>query len=430
MANSTNGLDGAMMTFDASQLNSVLAEYLLPNTVVLFIYMVVGLLGNITVILMYTYRIKANKDDRFFIPFLAFFDLLACTIGCTFAISLNLLPIQFMSDVKCKVLWYLNMCTTLNATLMLIVIAVQRYLKVCRPFGAQMTLRKKHIALAVVLLTSSVTAVPATFFYGEIEVVNRQTNVTGFRCGRYNSDQLSSYLSAFNIVLLLMAIFGISSITFLYIQVGRSIYRQVNFRQRFRSSAAVPTDKKPESSTPDSGVESDSNPKVSDVFYDANRREVDDALKNDKPDDRKYSKDSMFSDDEHEIALNNSLKKKNMDNQNREIDANRHRGNRKRKGSIFRVKGMDFNTCIRQYKYSFLFMVISSVFILSFTPRMVIMILEAMDKDFWDNLPDSYIRLCLFFYRLYILNNVINPFLYAAFDVRFRQEIKKLCQRS
>ena len=65
------------------------------------------------------------------------------------------------------------------AALMLVVIAVQRYLKVCRPFGAQMTLQRKYLAIIITIAVATVSAVPATFFYGEVEVFNRQTNITG-----------------------------------------------------------------------------------------------------------------------------------------------------------------------------------------------------------------------------------------------------------
>ena len=224
-----------------------------------------------------------------------------------------------------------------------------------------------------------------------------------------------------------MALGGISFITVLYINIGRSIYRQSNFRKRFRSSGAVSgfakSDKpKQEHSVQDSGVVSDGNNRTEDVFGDANHKEVSEEV-NDSgvSGNRKYSKDSVYSEDESVVKTKGKRKDERRESED-ELEVSR----RRRRSSVFRGKGLGFKASIRRYKYSVLFMIITLVFVVSYTPRMVLMILEAVNIDFWNNLPNEYIRLCLFFYRFYIINNITNPFLYAAFDVRFRTEIKKL----
>lgn len=57
--------------------NSTLLHQLLFNTVILWVYFAVGIVGNSVVLFFYSFRIKGKLEDRFLIPHLAFFDLLA-----------------------------------------------------------------------------------------------------------------------------------------------------------------------------------------------------------------------------------------------------------------------------------------------------------------------------------------------------------------
>ena len=84
-------------------------------------------------------------------------------------------------------------------------------------------------------------------------------------------------------------------------------------------------------------------------------------------------------------------------------------------------------THFSNHRCSWMFMLITVVFVLSFIPRITIMVMESLNINFWNELTDSEIVLYLFFYRVYLLTNITNPFFYGVFDKGLRRELRILC---
>lgn len=108
--------------------NSDYADKLLPTVVFQAIVCFVGLVGNILVLLVYILRMKASRDDRYFIPILAVFDLLASTVASVFYVFESMYFVDFPSSGLCKGMLYTMTATSGLSALLLIAIAVQRYL--------------------------------------------------------------------------------------------------------------------------------------------------------------------------------------------------------------------------------------------------------------------------------------------------------------
>lgn len=385
---------------DIYTLNSQRAEFLTVNTVILGVYLVIGVLGNSLVFYIYKFCITKHRTDRFFIPYLAVSDALSCIVGSGFGLALNLLPIRFSGDALCKGLWFLTKWSTLVSALMLLLIAIERYKKVCKPFGPQMTPLAKQLSMIALFVVSAILTFPTVFFHGEISFPARGTShLTGYRCGRNTFlTGLEGYFTTYNVVLSAVAFTGITAVTVLYVFVGKTIFKQTKFRSRFASSPR----KSYISPKSDSGVVSDGN---DDVF-------LENSVKgNEENKARKDSADSFYSTDDELESTDADLPRQKSSN------------NPRKKSIISHVYTV--SQVLRKFKISILFMCITLVFILTFTPRLVIMISEATNKGYWSGLTDNQIRASLFFYRFYIVNNIVNPFLYAAFDSRFKQEVKK-----
>lgn len=385
---------------DIYTLNSQRAEFLTVNTVILGVYLVIGVLGNSLVFYIYKFCITKHRTDRFFIPYLAVSDALSCIVGSGFGLALNLLPIRFSGDALCKGLWFLTKWSTLVSALMLLLIAIERYKKVCKPFGPQMTPLAKQLSMIALFVVSAILTFPTVFFHGEISFPARGTShLTGYRCGRNTFlTSLEGYFTTYNVVLSAVAFTGITAVTVLYVFVGKTIFKQTKFRSRFASSPR----KSYISPKSDSGVVSDGN---DDVF-------LENSVKgNEENKARKDSADSFYSTDDELESTDADLPRQKSSN------------NPRKKSIISHVYTV--SQVLRKFKISILFMCITLVFILTFTPRLVIMISEATNKGYWSGLTDNQIRASLFFYRFYIVNNIVNPFLYAAFDSRFKQEVKK-----
>lgn len=78
------------------------------------------------------------------------------------------------------------------------------------------------------------------------------------------------------------------------------------------------------------------------------------------------------------------------------------------------------------HKFTLMFMLITVIFLVCYIPKVIIMLLEARNTRFWEEFSDSGRAGMLFVYRMYIINNITNPIIYAFMDSQFSREIKKI----
>lgn len=73
-----------------------------------------------------------------------------------------------------------------------------------------------------------------------------------------------------------------------------------------------------------------------------------------------------------------------------------------------------------------MFMFIIVIFLICFIFKVIVMLMEVRDLLFWEKFLNLERFVLLFVYRIYILNNIINLFIYVFLDRRFLKEIKML----
>lgn len=101
MENQTNNLNRSR---SLDQENQIAIEYSLPFTIILIVYMCLGVLGNSAVLYIYLRKFKSYSDGRFFIPVLAVVDMTACVVNCSFHLSLTTSPLRYPSgNFGCKI---------------------------------------------------------------------------------------------------------------------------------------------------------------------------------------------------------------------------------------------------------------------------------------------------------------------------------------
>ena len=126
-------------TGSSDQWNQSVIVKLIPIYIILIIYLILGILGNSLVLFVYVRKFKTYSEGRYFVPVLAATDMLSCVVSSCGHASETLLPIIYKIDIACKIERYLRMVTTAFAMFTLVLIVIDRYLKVCRPYGRQMT---------------------------------------------------------------------------------------------------------------------------------------------------------------------------------------------------------------------------------------------------------------------------------------------------
>ncbi|CAC5377607.1 unnamed protein product [Mytilus coruscus] len=210
---------------------------LIPNMVILTLYLIAGIFGNGLVLYVYSFKLKSKTDDRYFIPCLALMDMVACVIGASFSIAVNANQFTFQSNLICKLMWSLNKFTSISSGLMLIAIAVQRYIKVCRPFKSVMSINSKRLAIKLIIAVSMLVVVPSGFLYGVNDelIENDGINITVYRC-TVDSDIDRRYDVGYSVFLLFFCFAGILAISILYFLIMKAIYTQESFWKRKRSN--------------------------------------------------------------------------------------------------------------------------------------------------------------------------------------------------
>ena len=380
MENSTERL-GDIRTVD--EWNHDLASELVADTGCLAIYLVIGGIGNALIICTYAKRPRLNNEDRFFIPILAIIDLTACIMNCSFSMSINLLPVKYNSDIACKIMWFLAMFTTGNSALTLMLIAVHRYLKLCKPFGRQITHKWKKIYLAIILSAMVIIALPCFAFYGSAEVKHPEADLTGRRCTSVTAG-LPKVALVYK-VLLFLIIFGILVVlVVLYSLIGRVLFKQAKFSWKLNFT------KETTPNTSDSGI-----------------CETDD-------ENRKSTRDHVNT-GLHQESVRESVPHPQCC------------GNRQSTAADLRLQ----KHRSPGYHVTIMFMIIAGVFVICFIPKLTMMIWESRKIDFWLSLTSSELGGYRFLYTFFIINFITNAFVYGFMDKKFQTEFKKwICRRA
>lgn len=192
MINSTVNVNGSR-TLD--QWNQELVVTLIPVSIILVIFMILGTMGNGTVHFIYHRKFQTYTEGRFFIPILAVADLVACVVNCACHLSETILPVMYISNIGCKINRYLCMVTTASSINLLLLIAVFRYLKICKHSQRQMYLKWQKLSVIIIIVSVSIISLPYCVVFGSAEVISEDGNLTGHRCTGVSGGQPKLALS-------------------------------------------------------------------------------------------------------------------------------------------------------------------------------------------------------------------------------------------
>ncbi|XP_061184399.1 nematocin receptor 2-like [Saccostrea echinata] len=349
-------------TFDLDDWNEEYIKRYTASTVILSIYLLFGVVGNLTVLIIYSTKMHSKQDDRYFIPFLAGVDFVGCVVSTSEILIENNEPYKYPGNFTCKSLHMSACASIVSSTFMLLVIAIQRYQKICRTFGFQMNLSFKRIAASLIISLACGFALPITFLYGIVEVYHPTKNITGFRCGPVpNTD---TFREIYQGIIITAEASSVICMSVLYALVGYTLVKKMKYPKKSTHSVAL-------KSIPSSKVE--------------------------KSTEETETFDTIT---ETKTIENMESKKKS-----------------KCPPKTKRSKGLTGK------QYSLMFMVISLVSILCFFPPWIFMILETQDKTFWNHLSFQEAQVFNIIRGMFILNFVVNPFIYGFFDSKFRGKI-------
>ncbi|CAC5396154.1 unnamed protein product [Mytilus coruscus] len=358
------------------------------HDVFLIIYFIVGVFGNAMVLIVYQTKFRKESDSRYFIPILALVDLLATLLRVPFELWRTILPVNFQDINACRYLWFAVNIFTFSSIYFLGIITLQRYLKVCRPFGPQLTLRWRRVSLVIVFLLAAGTGAPFVIWDEILEVPNPALNVTGYICAadvfevNENSDSILGFICfiSFVIVSVMMELIILNSL------IARRIFiliRNNNARKNSTKLARSNVSKERSGSTFYVVQEGTS-------MTEANSTDF--SITNNEQETRQ---------EKVEVPLSNYSKANKATSENQEPASSR--------------------------KFSYMFMVISLAFILSYLPQIFLLFSLIKDRYFWIKISQTETIVFKFIDHMTTVNNIVNPYVYGFFDQKFRASAKTLC---
>ncbi|CAC5397806.1 CCKAR [Mytilus coruscus] len=360
-----------------SEWNDEITTSLIPNIIVLSVYLVLGICGNFIVLLVYAFQIKRPSDERYFIPVLAAFDMIATLYLTVNYIFQCLNQVTFSNDFVCKILAFCTGLTTFNPISILVIIAVQRYMKICFPFKQSMSILMKRSSLVFTNVISLLYAIPLPFVYGSVHYRSVKYGISGTRCGRLKEGH--PFMSNLHAIVACVLVFVVViTLTILYGRIGYTVFHNLEMKKRFTRD--------------EKNIETNSEG-VSTEVRDDDITTTTDKTSNLSPD--KYDGQRPMETNEKTTASKRRRK------HNRRVS----------------------------HKLTIMFLVITVVFLFCFLPKVTILLLEGMYANFWEQLSILQRPVVMFLYNMFIINNIVNPIIYAFMDIKFRNEAAILLKR-
>lgn len=106
-------------------LNAKEAREHVGGVVFVTILMVLGIIGNVHVLVVYAFRMKPS-NHRIFILVLAAIDFTTCVVGMPFILVDLRHPLTFTLTAACKILRFINYFIASSSFMLMVVIAAER----------------------------------------------------------------------------------------------------------------------------------------------------------------------------------------------------------------------------------------------------------------------------------------------------------------
>ena len=405
------------------ELNERYANALIPVSVLLGIFAVTGILGNILVLAVFTAASQyKNNNFRIFVICLAIIDLITCVSLVPAEMAKIRSHFSFPSATPCKVKCFFNTFGTAAAAFVLLVISVDRFRKVCQPLKRQIVPEQAVKILVAVLIMAFLLSFPAPILCG-ISTANKtnmyNTTTTVYMCTAEKKYQKSVwrwlYKSSLTVCLIIVSV----ALIVMYSLIGRTVIRH----WRSRSSSGSVRFELNKSDEASNRVEID---RLTDDVFTPNDIAV---LKNTP----KVSKNDNVNGKGNKtgkggkgwiprkassISLNSSSVKG--------VSFPRSSDARKGSDASFRAHAMRRRSSTTgpgkvPYK-TLIWLILTLVFICTY---LLYAILSFLVPEIYKMSPGKFMVYSLF-YRLYFINNTINAAVYGLLDKRFQNSCKRL----
>lgn len=368
----------------AEEINEEFMNAVMPVIVFVSLEIIFGFFGNVLVLYVYLFRYH-RCNFRYFVLCLAIIDITSCLT--TMPGELVNLIYWYIYPVReiCKVKSFFNVFTACAEGLCLLVIAIDRYRKVCRPFWWQVTPNSAMCLCAVIYTTAFILASPYIFLWGTSTHYYKYKNitVTVTTCGKDSEFKNTVYPLTYSIVVEVIMSCTLIAMLILYIFTAQRLLKK---QKRLDSCLKTPT------SAIAGFQRSTSNDDTGSAECEL---KIDHAQKTKTPTKTRFLK----------YKCRNSDANLRTSQESRPVDA--------------RIRRM-----------TFIMLILTAIFIITACLYQgLLFFIAGTNEHLVDEMSSSSKAAYFFFLRLYFINHVINPIVYTSLDPHFRKVLKNLRKR-
>lgn len=345
------------------ELNDRTALRFLPVIIYMSLLMLVGIFGNLMVLIVYLRkRLKCSSD--YFILNLAFLDLLTCLIGVPVEIVDLRDPYMFYAPAACKLLRTVESFSNMGSTLTLMAIAMDRYKRICK-LGERFSNQKaKRLCIGAILI-GAITCWPAGVVFGKKTVDVGIPGANTADCSTADEMRNTIYPLLYYGLVMLYFIICVIFVLFVYVRIS--------------------------------------------IFI---RRGKSNQKKTTKPTAQHAPSLNLHSSNDGHTALSSVSGEEDVNN--RQVI--------EKKAVDISQGGRLVNT-IKVTRTTTIFVAVTAAFILSYLPFLVVMVTRNIKKNVEDILSPSAEVFYKFCVKSYFINNAINPVIYSFLNRNFRADV-------
>lgn len=413
-------LDKSSANETLDELNIRYAHKLLPFTLILGLLCFIGIVGNSIVIMVFLYsREYRNTNFKIFVLCLAFVDLMS---------SITLLPAEMVktrhffliSDhVPCKVKCFFNIFAMNASAYILLVICIDRYRKVCQPLKKQIWPSLAIKILVGAVLLSFLFSIPAPILCGVTEHLKNNfngANITVYVCSAEKKYHHSVFRYTYKFGLSVLLVIIAVALIVMYVMIMRVVIKHWGKRES-GETIRFDTSRTPVQSADKVEIE--------------RLTENGDAFLNIKTIEGEAHVNAY-----HKVCLNGSEMNRKINEETKRLRSPSTNSMSSMKGR-FSVKrsssDVSFRARIMRRKSSsgaagrlpyktLIWFVLTLIFLVTFIINAVLSFMTTGEYQ----LSPTQLFWYLLFFRIYFINNIINPIIYAWLDKRFKRSLKNM----
>lgn len=401
--------------------DKIFRETLTPSLVLTILMFVIGVPGNLIVFYVYWRRWR-KTTSRLFIMALAAFDLCNC-VSMAFEMDIILNVVQYDHPSRCKFARMFTFMMNNASSFTLLVIAIDRFMRICRPLKPAMINIQAKIAIAVAVVMAIVFAFPAAVLYGT-ETRIMPTHFPNI-CIKLHLCLIEDAYTTSRLPLVFTGVLlaGNLAIDVVLIICYICIAYQVIQRGQFN----------------DGCLSKGRQPSISSTATDNDVLEPDSVY---KPTPIVLTRQaSLASSEANGSDATNEPKTTEGGKPTRNINGSTSRSvgggsiNSKPSASFKRSQFKKQRSMSTQsiesrraqmYKTTLMLFLVTLLFMVSFIPYCVIVIIRYIQPNYYDVLSNSGKAIFQFFLRTYLFSSALNPVIYSFMSEQFRSECVKL----